>query len=1288
MTSRRHRHYRTEWVVLGMVLLALAGALGYSAYEEHRDVEAMEGDRLEVQARVVADNLERQLVGVSRALVGIRQDLIRWNGGVMTVQASRRLDTLSDVMPGVRTLLIANADGEILDSNRKEFVGTGLAERRDFKALRTSADATLLHVSPPFKTPDGVVAVNITLAVTDAKGAFAGLVSATLDPEYFNVLLRSVLYAPDMRAVVTHWDGGAFLFMPPREGILGLDLASPGSFFSLHRDSGQVATLRVSRSIVTGEERMMASHTLRRPDLHMDKPFIIHVSRNLSAIFADWRRDVYLQGGMFAVLLLISTSGLALNQRRRRFYDRLEASQEAERSRVEQDLRQSEERFRSLIEWSPEPLAVHRNGKWIYANPAAIKLFGAASAQQLAGKPVLDLIHPDSRQIVREQAESIARGASAAPMVEARCLKLDGTPIDLEVRGTSIVYDGEPAIQVSLRDVTERKRAEATIRMTAERLQIALEGSQISVWETDLRTNEVRLDAAWAAFLGAPPVETRTTFVELLKLVHPDDQQGTTAAAVEVQTGRIASFAVEHRVKAANGEWRWILSRGRVIERDAGGRPLRMSGTNTAVDERKRADEALRLSDHRLQEAVRASGIGIFDHDHRADTIYWSPRQRENYGWGPDETVTLQRFVDQIHPDDRERIAAAVMRAHDPRGDGRFDVEHRIVRRDGAIRWLTTRSQTFFEGEGTQRRPLRTIGAVLDITERKQADEALSAQSERLRIGQSTARLIVMEWDVTTGEITWSDSPEWLRGPLREGDAYPPFEQQVHADDRGHFLAARAQALETRQERTLECRFVRTDGEVLWLRSQHMASGDASGKPARMLTALLDITDYKRAQQHIEFLAHQDALTTLPNRLLFRDRMEQAMAHAVRDRGKVAVLFLDLDSFKTINDSLGHAAGDQLLQQVAAALRECIRETDTVSRQGGDEFLIMLPALPDAEAVMPVVEKLMERFRLPFEVEGEPMNTSVSIGIAIFPEDGRDFDTLLKNADMAMYRAKDAGRNTYRFYDKNMNVEAVEHLHMRNGLRAAIDARELVLHYQPQIDLQTGAVVGAEALLRWNHRQYGTVLPERFIAIAEDTGLIVPIGDWVLHEACRQMAAWRKAGLPEISVAVNLSAVQFRRGDLERTVMSALENSGLDPTMLELELTESILIRDTDKTLAMVRRLKALGVRLSIDDFGTGYSSLSYLKRFAVDKLKIDQSFIRDLAVDADDTAIVRAIIQMAISLELRTIAEGVEDEALVHRLRIYKCDEAQGYHFARPMAAAEFADYLTRASMDRSRIL
>ncbi len=471
-----------------------------------------------------------------------------------------------------------------------------------------------------------------------------------------------------------------------------------------------------------------------------------------------------------------------------------------------------------------------------------------------------------------------------------------------------------------------------------------------------------------------------------------------------------------------------------------------------------------------------------------------------------------------------------------------------------------------------------------------------------------------------------------------------------------------------------EVRRQKRDGTLFDLSTTLAPLRDASGQAYGYLAIAADITERKTAEQQIAFLAYRDVLTGLPNRLLLHDRFEQAMAYADRAATKVALLFLDLDNFKTINDSLGHTIGDTLLKKIAALLGECVRDTDTISRQGGDEFLIVLPDLHSTDAITPILLKIRDRLQTPIEIDGNELSTSVSIGVAIYPDDGASFDTLLKKADTAMYRAKDAGRNSYRFFDEQMNVEAVEHLTMKNGLRRALARDEFVLHYQPQIDLASGAVVGVEALLRWNHPELGLVAPARFIPVAEESGLIVPIGEWVMHEACRQAVAWKNAGLPPLVMAVNLSAVQFKRGDVEQTVTRALQQSGFNPSYLELELTESILIHNTESVLATVQRLKLLGVKLSIDDFGTGYSSLSYLKRFAVDKLKIDQSFIRDLATDPDDAAIIRAIIQMARSLNLKTIAEGVENIGTLEQLRIFNCDEAQGYHFARPMPAEELA--------------
>ena len=441
-----------------------------------------------------------------------------------------------------------------------------------------------------------------------------------------------------------------------------------------------------------------------------------------------------------------------------------------------------------------------------------------------------------------------------------------------------------------------------------------------------------------------------------------------------------------------------------------------------------------------------------------------------------------------------------------------------------------------------------------------------------------------------------------------------------------------------------------------------------------------DFAEIKAAEAKIHFMAHYDRLTELPNRLLATDRFKQAMAYAERSEAKVGLLYLDLDKFKNINDSLGHSIGDALLKEVALRLWSCVRASDTVSRQGGDEFLVVLPETRDAQSISAVTAKILRQLAAPFSIEGHDLSISVSIGVTVYPEDGEDFDTLLKKADIAMYHAKDAGGNVCRFFDQQMNIDAVERISLHNSLQQALGRSEFVLYYQPKIDLVSGAVTGAEALIRWNHPQFGLTSPGRFIHIAEDSGLIVLIGEWVLREACRQAAAWQKAGLPEIVIAANLSAVQFKRGNLEQTVARALEESGLAPRYLELEVTESILIGDTELVLQTVDRLKALGLKLSIDDFGTGYSCLAYLKRFAVDKVKIDQSFVRGMIFDPSDLAIVKAIIQMARSMGLKTVAEGIEEAQVLDALRNNHCDEGQGYFIARPMPAEDFAIYLAKS--------
>jgi diguanylate cyclase (GGDEF)-like protein/PAS domain S-box-containing protein len=450
--------------------------------------------------------------------------------------------------------------------------------------------------------------------------------------------------------------------------------------------------------------------------------------------------------------------------------------------------------------------------------------------------------------------------------------------------------------------------------------------------------------------------------------------------------------------------------------------------------------------------------------------------------------------------------------------------------------------------------------------------------------------------------------------------------------------------------------------------SRPIKEGGPGGRVVGAVAVFRDITQRQANQERIRQLAWYDSLTGLPNRALLQDRLGVATAGAVRDKETLATLFLDLDQFKNINDSLGHAIGDRLLQQVALRIADCVRASDTVARLGGDEFVIIMPNIRAPADAAFLAEKILAAVARPYAIDGRELYITPSIGIAVCPEDGCDCESLIQHADAAMYLAKENGRNNYQYFTAALNARAVERLSLESALHGALERRELSLHYQPQINLASGAIIGVEALLRWRHPVLGWVAPDRFIPVAEDSGLIVPIGEWVLQEACRQARAWQAAGLAPLLMAVNVSGVQFRQADLAETVRDILAAHGLAAASLELEVTESVLMKSADSAVEILQKFRAMGVRLAIDDFGTGYSSLSYLKRFPIDKLKIDRSFVSDITTDPDDAAIASAIIAMAHRLRLKVIAEGVETPGHLRFLFQEGCDEAQGYHYSKPL--------------------
>ena len=481
---------------------------------------------------------------------------------------------------------------------------------------------------------------------------------------------------------------------------------------------------------------------------------------------------------------------------------------------------------------------------------------------------------------------------------------------------------------------------------------------------------------------------------------------------------------------------------------------------------------------------------------------------------------------------------------------------------------------------------------------------------------------------------------------------------------------------------------MRRDGLEVAIEASMSPIQDRGGRPAGIVAVLRDVTISRALAVEVVHAAQHDALTGLPNRTLLGDRIGQAIVLAQRYKKQIAVLFLDVDRFKHINDSLGHAVGDRLLQSVSKRLGACVRATDTVSRQGGDEFVVLLSFVERAEDAGIAATKMLEAVAEVHTIDGNDLHVTASIGVSVYPDDGLDAETLIKNADTAMYQAKENGRHAYRFFKAAMNMQAVAAQAIEEGLRGALERKEFALHYQPKIDLKTGEIVGAEALLRWTHSARGSIAPAQFIPVAEESGLIHSIGRWVLREACRQGRAWVDAGLPTATVAVNVSALEFGDPEFAQGVFSALDESGLEPALLELELTESVLMTHVENTAAMLQSFRDKGVRISVDDFGTGYSSLSYLQKFPIDSLKIDQSFVGQIGIAEDDSTIVAAVINLARSLRLRVVAEGVETMDQVAFLQAHQCDEAQGFYFSHPVPAEQYATLLANGVSESVRPL
>ena len=605
-----------------------------------------------------------------------------------------------------------------------------------------------------------------------------------------------------------------------------------------------------------------------------------------------------------------------------------------------------------------------------------------------------------------------------------------------------------------------------------------------------------------------------------------------------------------------------------------------------------------------------------------------------------------------------------------------------VNKETGNMRWfLTTKLPVRNDKDET----VALVGIGRDITLRRRAERALRESEARFRslidlssdwYWEQDADLQFIEFEDPNNKSSYTRA-EVLGKCLKELPGTELLsESWIEYDD----LVA-----ERNPFRDLELRRIAQDGKAYFISLTGLPAFDENGKFRGYRGIGRDISDRKRSEQHIHFLATHDSLTSLPNRFMFSQILNLAIDSAHRYHRKLAVFFIDLDRFKNINDTLGHEAGDYLLCEMAARLKQCLRASDVVGRLGGDEFVILLPEPENTEQIATVAQKILSTSLDAIYINGQECRVTASIGICVYPDDGRDEQTLMKNADIAMYRAKEEGKNNYQFYSPDIEARSLERLVLENNLRMALERNEFFLHYQAKRNLQTGEIAGVEALVRWQHPELGIISPAQFIPLAEETGLIVLIGRWVLKTACAQNVAWLKQGLPPLCMAVNLSVRQFFDEKLIDDVADALRESGMEPALLEMEITEGMVMQDAERAIRILTAIKALGVRLAIDDFGVGYSSLAQIKRFPIDTLKVDSSFIRDIPQNREDRAITEAIIAMGKTLSLTVIAEGVETKEQEAFLRDHNCDQSQGYYFSKPISSEDFVDFMKAQATSES---
>ena len=934
---------------------------------------------------------------------------------------------------------------------------------------------------------------------------------------------------------------------------------------------------------------------------------------------------------------------------------------------------------RAVIESSSEIIkVVDPDGTLLYANPAFGRLLGY-DLGEVVGNNVLDYVHPEDLPHVKEKTgRALAESGVARNILEYRFRHKDGSWVWVESVGTYLLDDPTiDGVVVNSRDITLRKENESKLREAEESLRSAFEDAAIGMAlvslpspSPELDRRYLRVNRALCEMLGY--TEQQLLSVTSTEVTYPADLDYSRARMEQMLCGEESKYTVQKRYVRSDGNLVCALLNVSLI-RNVEGNPSHFVSQFQDITKRKKAEEELKESERRY--ATLISNAHAYVYRHRTGPgwpmEFVSEYARKLTGYDPEDLLSGKvSYEDLIPEQERQVVREEVQDAL--AGHRGFELHYTILRKDGETRRVKEHGQGVYGQDGGAE---AVEGLVYDVTEEAMVQERLQEAEERYRtlVESIPAITYIREPSGEPGPnrtIYLSPQHEFIAGYALEESLEPGHRIEViHPHDRERVLAEDRRVNETGEPFSMEYRQFTKDGRILWLRDDSTLVRDEQDNPKYWLGVQYDVTSRKTLESQLEHQAMHDNLTDLPNRQLFVDRLGHALERTRRHQSKVAVLFMDLDGFKVVNDSLGHKTGDRLLVDVSERLQRVLRPEDTLARFGGDEFVVLVEDIDGANGAVRVAERLTEVLRERFVREGRELFVSASIGIALGNAPIKTSEDLLRDSDTAMYKAK-SDSSDYQLYDPGMHERVVNRLELENDLRRAIEAEEFVIHYQPIVRARTREIWGVEALVRWSHPEKGLLNPSEFVPVAEESGLIIPIGEQVLEEACRlaRVLQEQHTRFPPLVMCVNLSARQLRRPDLANTIERTIGQTGIEPRSLSLDVTETSYIQVMEGNTAALDRLKKLGVRISIDDFGVGYSSLSYLKRLPADTLKIDKSFVAGLGANVEDTALVGMVVDLAHTLGMEVVAEGVEDEDQLALISEMDCDFAQGFYFSKPL--------------------